>query len=84
VIKPSSVLPGRSPRGRVVIVIEKSDLFTDEGDRGFIEATIEGDRSILCYDSQGAFTEEIFEMGWGGRRHSRMRGEKIAPRESGP
>ena len=63
--------------GGIVIVIKKGDLFTDQGDRGFIEATIEGDRSILCNDSQGAFTEEIFEIGGGGAKAFEVRGESL-------
>jgi hypothetical protein len=48
---------------RVMIVIQESDFFTDERNRGFIETAVESHRSVSLHLPKGPFSEEIFQMG---------------------
>jgi len=48
--------------GRIIVMVEKNDLFANQRDRGFVETTVEGDGSVFGHDSQSALAKEIFQM----------------------
>jgi hypothetical protein len=51
---------------RLVIVIEDNDVFSNQGDGGFVELTVQGDGTVFGHSSPCVFAEVILKVTRGG------------------